>query len=153
MEAPPPPPPPSPPGPAGPSIARDLLKVARPLTLVWIILGVVLVLLTLFWALVTLLSLHFPWGSGFDLVYYILWVGIDLVVFQKLEGWLVQWEAGQQSALREAILLWGILALLFGVLPGLLLLAVYAKIAFFPGTPPAGAGPAVVPPPPPARSP
>ncbi len=130
-------PPPSSPAPVDHSNVRDLLKVTKTLTLVWFFLGVILAIVSLVSIFFAILFFHFAGGAVEGFVYYVLWAGVDLLAYRKIPGWLALLESGRYGQVKEPLLLWGILATVFGILPGLLLLVVYLRIMPWAESPPA----------------
>ncbi len=129
----PPPPPPSPPPPGAPGSVDhgnlvSFFGATRTITKVWVLIGALVALLSLLSIVLSLLVLHFPGGGIGGLVYAILWIGVDLLMLDRMGGWASQLAEGRYSALKEPLLLWGILSLIFGVVPGVMVLVVYARL-------------------------
>ncbi len=136
---------PSPPsgGPAPGSVENanlvSLLGTTRTLTRIWMLVGLVVGLLSIISIVLSIIALHFYGGGVGGLVYAIIWVVVDLMLLDRIGGYHAHLSAGQYQSLKEPLLLWGILALVFGVLPGILLLLIYARVLPWPDyVPPAG---------------
>ncbi len=123
----------------------SLLGTTRTLTRVWVLLGVLVGVLNLLAILFSILTFRFPGGGIGGLVYAAIWVGVDLLLLDRLNGWSALLAEGHYQALKEPFLLWGILGLLFGVIPGVLLLWLYLKVLPWPDHP-GPLGPGVAPP-------
>ena len=121
----------------------SLLGTTRTLTRIWVLVGLVVGLLSIVSIVLSVIALHFYGGGIGSLVYAILWVIVDLMLLDRIGGYHAHLSAGQYQALKEPLLLWGILALIFGVVPGVLLLLIYARVLPWPDHP----GPGVSPPP------
>lgn len=148
-------PPPSPPQREG---TTALLRVTHTVTLVWILIGALVGLLALLGIVFALLAVHYPVGEIGTLVYAAVWIMVDMVILGRIGTWSNQIARGETGAVQEPLLLWGILALIFGVVPGILLLIVYVQIQPWAGgqnVPNGGTGPVSQatdnPPPPPVR--
>ncbi len=90
--------------------------------------GLLVGLLSVVTIVLSAIALHFYGGGIGGLVYALVWVVVDILLLDRIGGWLALLSAGRYSALKEPLLLWGILALIFGVVPGILLLLIYARI-------------------------
>ncbi|MCI4347014.1 MAG: hypothetical protein L3J97_00130 [Thermoplasmata archaeon] len=111
------------------SLTRQLLSVGRILALVLFIVGIIAIALTALQAA----AFAATWGyyptayfGGFG--YYAIMVVVNLIAYIQLGPMLAQFEQGQYAAIRERILIWAILTLIFGVLVGILLLIAYVKL-------------------------
>ncbi len=124
------------------------LDVGRVLTKVWVLIGGLVALLNLVAIFLSLLTLTFPGGGLGGLIYAIIWIGVDLVILGFIGGWMSELSAGRYSTVKEPLLLWGFLGLIFGVVPGVILLIVYLRV--MPWTDSAPLAPV---PPPPASAP
>ena len=135
----------------------SFLGTTRTLTLIWVLLGALVALLNLLSIVLSILTLHFPGGGLGGLAYAVIWVLIDLMILPRLGGWTEQVRTARYQSLKEPLLLWGVLGLLFGVVPGILLLLVYVRVLPWsdgrstgPSADASGAGStSAVPPPPP----
>ncbi len=129
---------------------RSLLSTTRTLTWIWALIGLLVAILSLLSILVTLVTLRFPGGGIGSLVYAILWIVIDLLLLERMPSWNSQLGTGSYHDLKEPLLLWALLGLIFGVVPGVLLILVYLRILPWPNYRGAVAGPSVpsaIPPP------
>ncbi len=106
----------------------SFLGTTRTLTLIWVLLGALVALLDLLSIVLSLLALHFPGGGLGGLAYAVIWVLIDLMILSRIGGWTEQVRTARYQSLKEPLLLWGVLGLLFGVVPGILLLLVYVRV-------------------------
>ena len=122
----------------------SLLGTTRTLTWIWVLVGLVVGLLSIISIVLSVIALHFYGGGIGGLVYAILWVVVDLMLLDRIGGYHAHLSAGQYQTLKEPLLLWGILALIFGVVPGVLLLLIYARILPWPDF--VGPGAAPIPP-------
>lgn len=136
----------------------SFLGTTRSLTRIWVIIGGVVALLNVLAMLIWILALRFPGGFVGGLVYALIWVAVDLLILERLGGWSAHLSSGHYQLLKEPLLLWAILGIIFGVVPGVLLLIVYVRLLPWSDNPgsgsaetPPGHGAAV--PPPPAYSP
>ena len=130
------------------------LDVGRVLTKVWVLIGGLVALLNLVSIFLSLLTLTFPGGGLGGLIYAIIWIGVDLVILGLIGGWMSELSAGRYTTVKEPILLWGILGLIFGVVPGVILLLVYLRVMPWADSPPlAPTPPPPTPSPPPASAP
>ncbi len=104
------------------------LDVGRVLTKVWVLIGGLVALLNLVAIFLSLLTLTFPGGGLGGLIYAIIWIGVDLVILGLIGGWMSELSLGRYSTVKEPLLLWGFLGLIFGVVPGVILLIVYLRV-------------------------
>ncbi len=119
----------------------SLLGTTRTLTRIWMLVGLVVGLLSIISIVLSIIALHFYGGGVGGLVYAIIWVVVDLMLLDRIGGYHAHLSAGQYQSLKEPLLLWGILALVFGVLPGVLLLLIYARVLPWPDYVGPGAAP------------
>lgn len=106
---------------------RNFLKVTNTLSLVWVLVSGVLALIFLVYLVIDL----FHFGFGGDIIAFLYWgisALVSLFIHVESRGWISLAEAGQYQALRDRMLLWAILGLIFGVLLGLLLILIYLRL-------------------------
>ena len=121
----------------------SFLGATRTITKVWVLIGGLVALLNLLAILFAVLTLRFPGGGIGGLIYALLWIGVDLLMLERMGGWTALVAQGKYAALKEPLLLWGILSLIFGVVPGILVLLVYLRVLSWPDRPPVTGVPAV----------
>ena len=124
----------------------SLLRTSASLTRVWALLGALVALLYLVEIVLALQRLRFAGGGVGGLAYAAIWVAIDVLLLAQLPRWTGDVTMGRYARLKEPLLLWGILALIFGIVPGILVLLAYLKVLPWTDAP-AAASPEVVPPP------
>ncbi|MCI4319269.1 MAG: hypothetical protein L3K23_03940 [Thermoplasmata archaeon] len=111
------------------SLVRSLLSVGRILALVIAVLGIVaLALNALAAAAFSATFGYYSAGYFVGFGYYGIMIVVNLLAFFQLGPMLTQFEQGQYVGLRERMVIWAILTLIFGVLVGILLLIAYVKL-------------------------
>lgn len=127
------------PGPApGSSANANLIShlgATRTVTKIWVVLGGIVVLVTLIGFFYAVFTLRFPGSSLGNLVYALIWIVVDLLVVERIDGWTKDISAGRYQAVKEPLLVWAILALIFGVVPGILLLIAYIRVLYWSDAP------------------
>ena len=106
----------------------SFLGTTRTLTKVWVFVGGLVGLISVLGILFSLLTFRFPGPSVGGLIYAAIWVGVDLLILERAKSWSDHLAAGRYQVLKEPWLFWGILGLIFGVLPGVLLLVAYVRV-------------------------
>lgn len=116
-------------GSADVSLVRSLLSVSRILALVIAVLAIVaLALNALAAAAYSAAFGYYAPGYFVGFGYYAIMFVVNLIAFFQLGPMLTQFEQGQYAGLRERMIIWAILTLIFGVLVGILLLIAYFKL-------------------------
>ncbi len=106
----------------------NFLHVARILSLVWMLLGGLVALIALLELVVSLVYLTPSPGSLLLFVYAALWGMTDLFIVNREPHWRARAEKGDFVGLHEDLLLWVVLGLIFGVVPGVILLVIYLRL-------------------------
>jgi hypothetical protein len=111
------------------STIRQLLSIGRILALIIFILGIVLIAVTALQA-AAFASTYGYYGGGYyaDYGYYVIMIVVSLLAYIQLGPMLAQFEQGQYAMVRDRLLIWAILTLIFGVIVGILLLIAYMKL-------------------------
>ena len=133
---------------------RSLFDLARPLALVLaLIAGLLFLVSAVFFVIRTAFGVF---SSPFGAVYWLITAIVNYLIWKELPALQSLAAQRQYAALKERMLLWAILGVIFFLIEGVLLLLVYVKIETdsagpAAGTPPVGAGgnPTTAPAPPP----
>jgi hypothetical protein len=128
---------------------EGFLSVTRIVALVWALIGAIIALVGLLNFFFGLFFLHFSGSAVFLFFYGALWMLTSIFIHTRAQSWISLAESGQYSVLRERILLWVVLGILFGVICGVLLLIVYLQTDMAESS---GSAPLPPPPPPPPTS-
>lgn len=116
----------------------SFLGAARTLTKIWVLLGLLVGLLNVLAIVFAILALRFPGGGVGGLVYAVLWVGVDLILLDRMADWSRLVTESRFQSMKESLLVWGVLSLIFGVVPGILVLLAYVRV--LPWSDPSGPG-------------
>ena len=122
---------------------RSLFDLARPLALVLALVAGVLFLLSA--VLFVVRTAFGVFSSPFGAVYWLITAIVNYLIWKELPALQSLAAQRQYSALKERMLLWAILGVIFFLIEGVLLLLVYLKIetvssGSVPVAPPFGAG-------------
>jgi uncharacterized membrane protein len=117
---------------------RNFLDVNRIVALVWAFIGAIVALVGILGFVLDLFSLHFSGGSLFLFFYGGLWMLTSIFIFTRSHSWISLAESAKYGELRQRLLLWLVMGILFGVVCGILLLIVYFQtdVAEAAGNPP-----------------
>lgn len=107
---------------------REFLRVTRIVTLVWLLIAAVVALIEILSFVVSLLHLSFPGGAILGFVYAALWGFTDLMILGRFDDWSTLAQKGDYAELQRSLLLWVVLGVLFGLVPGLLLGIIYVRL-------------------------
>lgn len=116
------------PPPKGNPELKNFLNVSRVITLLWLVIAGIVALVDVVLIIIGLLHLTFPTGDIFGLVYAVIWGLTDLLILGHFGHWNTLAEEGQLTTLQQDLLLWVILGIIFGVIPGLLLALIYLRL-------------------------
>ena len=125
--------------------ALSFLGTCRTLTKVWVLLGALVGLLNVVGIIYSVFTLRFAGSAVGGLLYAAIWIMVDVMILGRIGAWTADVSRGEYQAVKEPLLLWGVLGLLFGVVPGVLLLIAYLRL--LPWSNPLGTGRVSAPPP------
>jgi uncharacterized membrane protein YeaQ/YmgE (transglycosylase-associated protein family) len=104
---------------------RNFLHACRTVSIVWALVGAIVALVGILGFFFSLFMLRFSADSLFLFFYGGLWMFTCAFIHIRCQSWIPLAESAQYAVLRERMLVWVVLGLLFGVISGLLLLIVY----------------------------
>lgn len=116
-------------GSAVPGEARSYLGLARILSVIWVLLGVLIAVVGLLGILLGLIYLHLSFGGVELVIYGGVTAVVNLFIHQKTPGWEAALGSGTGAPSGEDLLLWSVLGLLFGLVPGIFLLLAYLRLS------------------------